>query len=182
MDELITILDSQGNNTGEIELKSYAHRMGLFHATVHIWLYTKDGEILIQKRGKNKDIHPLLWDVSVAGHIGAGEEIKLAAIREIAEEIGLDIKEKELEKIGVFKSVHEHHEDLIDSEFHHTFICELQSPLKQLKKQDSEVAALDLIFIDKFQEETENNIRLKKYVPHKTSYFHEIVKSIRTKL
>ncbi|MGB3152847.1 MAG: hydrolase, partial [Maribacter sp.] len=37
MDELIDILNEEGEFTGETKLKSYAHRMGLFHSTVHIW-------------------------------------------------------------------------------------------------------------------------------------------------
>jgi isopentenyldiphosphate isomerase len=182
MDELLDILDSKGDYTGKIELKSQAHRMGLFHATVHVWFYTKDGAILIQQRGEKKDIHPLLWDVSVAGHIGAGEEIEISAVREVAEEIGLPIKKEQLKKIGVFKSVQKHHENLIDCEFHHTFICELQLPLNQLKKQDSEVAALNLVLIDKFHEEIQNNKRLKKYVPHESSYFKHVIQAIRKQL
>lgn len=182
MDELLDILDSNGKSTGKSELKSYAHRMGLFHATVHIWFYTLDGKLLLQQRGRKKDTHPLLWDVSVAGHVTAGETIILSALREVEEEIGLTISEHDLEKIGIFKSIQRHRNDLVDCEFHHTFLCELKVPLNRLRKQESEVEALRLIPILQFAEETWGLADLKKYVPHKVDYYATIIRAIKENL
>ena len=100
MDELIDILTPEGTLTGRRALKSEAHKNGWFHATVHIWLFTSDEKILLQKRALTKKVFPGLWDISVAGHIGAGEGVLASAKREIFEEIGLNIKEKDLIKIG----------------------------------------------------------------------------------
>ena len=182
MDELVDILDSKGNFTGRTAMKSEAHRKGWFHPSVHVWLYTKDGKLLIQQRAKSKDTHPLLWDVSVAGHIGAGEGIKASAIREIEEEIGLSISKEQLEKIGIFKSVHEHAADLIDCEFHHTFLCELNVPSANLKKQESEVENLELISLLEFSEETWGMANLQKYVPHGIEYYKTVIKEIKKRL
>ena len=182
MDELIDILDSNGNFTGEVAMKSVAHKKGWFHSTVHIWLYTKDQRILVQLRGRNKDTHPLLWDVSVAGHIGAGEEIEIAAIREVEEEIGLGISKYNLEKIGVFKSIQKHSNELIDCEFHHTFLCELKVPLKDLTKQDDEVEDLKLIPLLQFSQDTYGEANLNKYVSHEVDYYAEITRAIKKKL
>jgi len=182
MDELIDILDSNGKSTGKIELKSYAHRMGLFHATVHIWFYTSDGKILIQLRGKNKKTFPLHWDVSVAGHTGAAETVELSALREVEEEIGLSISDEELEKIGVFKSVQKHREDLVDCEFHHTFLCELKVRLETLRKQESEIENLRLISLLKFSNETLKVTSGRKYVPHSTEYYTTVIKAIEERL
>ncbi len=182
MDELVDILDSEGNFIGKTALKSEAHRQGWFHPTIHVWFYTKGGKLLIQQRAKDKDTHPLLWDVSVAGHIGAGEKIEISAVREVQEEIGLTISTAELEKIGVFKSVHEHSEHLIDCEFHHTFLCELKVPLEGLRKQESEVEDLALISLLQFSEETWGMANLKKYVPHEIDYYKTIIKEIKKKL
>jgi len=182
MDELIDVLDSNGKPTGKTAMKSEAHKHGLFHPTVHVWFYTHNGQLLIQQRGKEKDIHPLLWDVSVAGHIGAGEDYESSAIREVSEEIGLEITKEELQKIGVFKSIQKHHNDLIDCEFHHTYLCELKTPLSNLKKQDSEVNALKLISLIQFSEETWGMANLTKYVPHGMEYYKSIIKAIKTRL
>ena len=179
MDELIDILDSNGNFTGEVAMKSVAHKKGWCHSTVHIWLYTKDQRILVQLRGRNKDTHPLLWDVSVAGHIGAGEEIEIAAIREVEEEIGLGISKYNLEKIGVFKSIQKHSNELIDCEFHHTFLCELKVPLIDLTKQEDEVKDLKLIPLLQFSEDTFSEAHLNKYVPHEFDYYAKIISAIK---
>ena len=179
MDERIAILTSDGKFTGKTTLKSHAHRMGLFHATVHIWFYTSVGNILVQQRGRNKATYPLLWDVSVAGHIGAREAIKIAAIREVEEEIGLHITENNLKKIGVFKSVQKHRDDLVDCEFHHVFLCVLKVSLHQLKKQASEVEALKLISLLQFTEEIKLLKEHKNFVPHATEYYKSVIKSIK---
>lgn len=182
MDELIDILDANGKPTGNTELKSKAHRLGLFHATAHIWLYTKTGELLLQQRSVNKDIFPLLWDVSVAGHIGAGEKIEVSAVREIEEEIGLKVQEQDLEKIGVYKSMQTHSDTLQDNEFHHTFLCALKVPFGFLKKQESEVADLKLISLIHFEQELASNFLSKQYVPHAQGYYEKITDAIMSRL
>jgi isopentenyldiphosphate isomerase len=181
MDELIDILDSDGKYTQKTAMKSEAHAKGLFHPTVHIWFYTTNQEVLIQQRAKTKNTYPLLWDVSVAGHIGAGEDIITSAIREIQEEIGLTINEKDLEKIGVFKSIQKHSESLLDCEFHHVFLSELKIPLNSLCKQDSEVHALALVSISDLKANI-LDADWKTYVPHEISYYLEVFKSIKTRL
>jgi isopentenyldiphosphate isomerase len=182
MDELVDILDSEGKFTGKTTMKSEAHKYGWFHPTVHVWFYTRNGQLLIQQRGRNKETHPLLWDVSVAGHIGSGENIETAAIREVSEEIGLEITKAELQKIGIFKSVQKHNAELLDCEFHHTYLCELKTPLSNLKKQESEVNALTLISLIQFSEETWGMANLAKYVPHEVEYYKSIIKAIKKRL
>ncbi|HEA22445.1 hypothetical protein LCGC14_1447910 [marine sediment metagenome] len=179
MDELVDILDSDGNATGQTALKSEAHEKGWYHPSVHIWFFTEDKKVLIQQRSKNKDTFPLLWDVSVAGHIGAGEPVEKAAVREIKEEIGLQIEENDLQKIGVFKATHKHSEVLIDKEFHHLFLCRLKVPLRALKLQKSEVADLKLLPLLRFSEETWGLANVSQYVPHGATYYKEIVKAIK---
>lgn len=182
MDELIDILNEDGTATGVSAMKSEAHQKGMFHATVHIWFYTKNGKILLQKRSLKKDVFPGLWDVSVAGHIGAGESILNSAIREVEEEIGVKVTEKALLKIGIFKSVQKHSDNLIDCEFHHTFLSELKLPLKNLTKQQSEVDDLALLPITKFQEELNGSNNAVKYVPHTHVYFTTIINEIKNLL
>ncbi|MEC3966904.1 NUDIX hydrolase [Flagellimonas halotolerans] len=179
MDERVDILDERGKPTGESCLKSEAHRKGLLHPTVHVWLYTPDGRVLIQQRGKNKATHSLHWDVSVAGHVAAGEKIISAAIREVEEEIGIQVSETELESLGTFKAVHKISEDFIDAELHHIFLCKLNVPLSQLTKQESEVEDLALVPLFKFAEETWGLATTGKYVPHGPTYYKTIIKEIK---
>ena len=182
MDELIEILTSEGLPTGETELKSVAHRKGLFHPTVHVWFYTKDARLLIQQRAKNKASHPLLWDVSVAGHVAAGEDLLRSAIREVQEEIGLEISEEDLEAIGTFKETHEVTPVFTDCEFHHVYLSELKVPLECLRRQESEVGDLALIPLTVFLEETWGMANLKKYVPHSMEYYKKVIREVKSRL
>lgn len=182
MDERITILDAKGRPTGATAMKSEAHRFGLFHATVHVWFFNTNGDILLQLRGRNKDVFPLLWDVSVAGHICAGEEVEAAAVREIKEEIGLHIKPNALEKVGVFSSKHQHSQQLIDNEFLHTFVGKLRVPVHQLTKQASEVEDVKLMPLLAFEKAVAKNHQTKLYVPHASAYYDAIITAIKTRL
>ena len=179
MDELIDILNSDGNAIGRTALKSEAHLKGWYHSTVHVWFFTRDKKILVQQRARNKDTYPLLWDVSVAGHVGAGEKIKEAAVREVKEEIGLDITLDNLQKIDIFKASHIHSANLVDNEFHHLFICQLHVPISALVKQEGEVADLKLIPLIRFSEETWGLANISQYVPHGAEYYKMVVKAIK---
>lgn len=182
MDELLDIWDETGRPTGRRALKSEVHRRGWYHPTVHIWFYSTDGRVLLQLRAADKDTYPGLWDVSVAGHIGAGETPTEGALREISEEIGLQVKGGDLEFITVHKQAREHPNGLIDCEFRHVYMCLLPKPLGELSPQASEVAQLKLLPLLTFAEEVWGLARPGIYVPHGTDYYQTVVKAIKSRL
>ena len=176
MDELIDILDANGQFSGKTALKSEAHKNGWFHKSVHIWLYTLDGKLLLQLRGKNKETFPLYWDVSVAGHIGAGESSISAAIREVSEEIGLQLLANNLTYLDTFFTSHTHSENCIDNEFHDVFIAQLNTPLTKLIKQESEVDDLALASINLL--DTAHKKSTIKMVPYSKTYLTTVKEAI----
>jgi isopentenyldiphosphate isomerase len=182
MDELIEIWNEAGEPTGETALKSEAHRQGWFHPTVHIWLYTDSGKVLLQKRAPEKETFPGLWDVSVAGHIQAGEESLEAAKREIKEEIGLQPKKGSLHFLGRFKSEQSHPGGIIDREFHHCYLSELKEPLRKLQPQAGEVSELKLIPLLQFAEEVWGLANPLGYVPHHRDYYASVIRAIKSRL
>lgn len=182
MDEYVDVLDEHGNYTGEVVLKSEAHSKGLFHPTVHVWFYTVNSELLLQKRSVTKKTFPGLWDVSVAGHIDTGEDILDSAKREVMEELGVNLENQELVKIGVHKSQQKHSENLIDCEFHHIFISELKTPLKDLKLQESEVSDVKLISVNDFERVLGERYLQKDYVVLDSSYYDLVLSSIKKML
>ncbi|MGB4759369.1 MAG: NUDIX domain-containing protein [Candidatus Saccharimonadales bacterium] len=99
MEEQYDVLDKQGNPTGEVLPKSVVHDRELLHASVFIWIYNMKGEVLLQLRAQDKKSFPGVWDVSVAGHMSAGDTPLQTAVREIKEEIGIDIHETELQQV-----------------------------------------------------------------------------------
>lgn len=182
MDEWVDVLDKEGRGTGQRILKSEAHKRGVFHPTVHIWLFDSVGNVLLQQRSHTKETFPLLWDVSVAGHIAAGEGILQAALREIHEEIGLTVREKDLIPVGMFRSVQEHENGILDCEFHHTFICLLEKPVTALELQDEEVAQIGLFGLKEWEKDLFSDGGKIKYVPHDKVYYQEVIRAIRKHL
>ena len=178
-EERIDILSPLGTSAGFSTTKQEAHQKGWFHASAHVWLYTETGEILIQLRHTNKVNYPGLWDVSVAGHISAGESIVEGALREVEEEIGLTLNENDLRHLFIHKSEVTHAEDYIDNEFNHVFIAPLKVPLNRLNMQHEEVSAIKLLSIDTFRKELQHPIKRKLYVPHGASYYETIIKAIK---
>ena len=103
--EMFDIIDMDGNKTGAIKERGVVHREGALHATSHIWIVRKNEksgyDILLQKRSACKDSHPGCYDISSAGHIGAGDEALESALRELEEELGIKAKPEELLEFGV---------------------------------------------------------------------------------
>lgn len=176
-DELIDIINDDLSFVKTC-LKSKAHKYGWLHASVHIWFYTNNGQVLVQKRSKTKTVFPNLWDVSVAGHIGSGEKSVTAAIREINEEIGLIVSEKDLKYIGVFRESHQHQDEFIDNEIHHIYINELKVDINSLIIQQEELSAIKLLDIELFKNVLKKPDYDKIFVPHNASYYSFILSEI----
>lgn len=97
--EMLDIVDENGMPTGETVARDVAHREGIRHRTSHVWIFRKKGgalQVLLQKRSDNKDSHPGCYDISSAGHIPAGCDFVPSAMRELKEELGVDISAEEL--------------------------------------------------------------------------------------
>lgn len=182
MDELIDILTPDGKPTGKTALKSQAHKNGWFHATVHIWLFTADEKILLQKRALTKKVFPGLWDISVAGHIGAGEEVLVSAQREVFEEIGLQLDKKDLIKIGTRIHQVSHKNGVQDNEHHHVFIAELKTPVEMLTIQEEEVADIKLFDLA-ILKDTKNleNVLLSRFHSYYCMVYDKIENRLKTK-
>jgi isopentenyl-diphosphate delta-isomerase len=180
MDELIDILTPEGRSTGKTALKSEAHKNGWFHATAHIWFFTSDKKILLQKRALTKKVFPGIWDISVAGHIGAGEEVLEGAKREVFEEIGLILEDKDFIKIGTRIHQVNHENGIQDNEHHHVFIAELKTPISELTMQPEEVAGLELWDL-KVLKETKNleNVLLPRFHEYYVSVYNKIISHLK---
>jgi len=178
MEEYIDIVDKNGVPLGKSELKSVIHQKGYYHHTAHVWFYTKNGHVLLSQRSAKKSICPLMWDVSVAGHIDAGETPKQAVIRETKEEIGLEVLETDLINIGVFKCFQSYDNGMIDNEFHNTFLAELKEPLSNLTPQLEEVEALKLVSIDTLKNLINNIGKDNHFVPSNKSYYELVLSHI----
>jgi len=177
MDEYIEILNDKGEISGKVCKKSEAHKKGLFHASVHIWIIDQDKNVLIQKRASNKDVFPNLWDISVAGHISAGEQPEISAIREIEEEISLSVSKEELHYIGTSKKKVIHKHNLIDNELHHIYICSKKFEIESLKIQLEEVAKIKTIKLEQLIHEVSKE--KNTFVPHGQDYYSFVFNELK---
>ncbi|MBI1292639.1 NUDIX domain-containing protein [bacterium] len=73
----------------DVRPRREVHARKLKHRAVHMVVWNRRGEILLQKRSMKKDSHPGWWDISMGGHVDPGETYDEAAAREVGEELGL---------------------------------------------------------------------------------------------
>ena len=101
--EILDIVDDNGQPTGEVIDRVTAHREGILHRTSHVWLVRmKDSrlQVLLQKRSEEKDSYPGCYDISSAGHIPAGVDFVPSALRELKEELGVEVQAEDLVYCG----------------------------------------------------------------------------------
>ena len=128
-------------------MKSEAHRLGHWHKSIHAYLINDKNQILIQKRSADKDLYPNVWDVSFAGHVGAGENTKISAIRECKEELGIDLKDSEIKYIFTNPEKLQWG-NILSNEFVDVFIC--RKNFTKIVKQDEEVADVKVMPLKDF--------------------------------
>lgn len=87
-DELFDVVNEQDEVVGQASRRE-VHEGNLLHRAVHILVFNKHRDCLLQKRSLLKDRQPGLWDSSAAGHLDAGESYEEAAERELEEELGI---------------------------------------------------------------------------------------------
>ena len=102
--------------------RSEVHRRGLKHRAVHVLVFNARGELFLQKRSLKKDCFPGVWDSSASGHIDPGESYDACAVRELGEELGLQVT-KPLERLFKIDACPETGE-----EFVWVYRCEAEGP------------------------------------------------------
>ena len=86
--EIFDVVDADDQVTGTAT-RAEVHAQRLTHRAVHVFVFNKRGDLLLQKRSLLKDMCPGLWDSSVSGHLDSGESYEAAAVRELEEEMGI---------------------------------------------------------------------------------------------
>ena len=140
--EYIDIFDYNNNPTGEIKEKTQAHEDGNFHRTAYVWIMNDKKELLLQKRSATKKSHPNFWDISGVGHIRAGETVIEGAIRELKEELGVEVKEEDLQYIATIKST----KNPKNMEFQYVYLLNCNKEIEEYIFEDNEVSEVKYVF------------------------------------
>jgi isopentenyldiphosphate isomerase len=88
-EEIFAVVDEH-DHVIDYRPRSVVHRLGLRHRSVHVWVYNRAGQVLLQKRSMRKECFPGMLDSAAAGHVDRGESYDDCAVRELREELGLE--------------------------------------------------------------------------------------------
>lgn len=88
--ELWDLYTENREPTGRTHIRGEEIPDGFYHLVVHVWIRNSKGEYLISQRASSRPTFPLMWE-TVGGSALAGEDSLTAAIREVKEEVGLDL-------------------------------------------------------------------------------------------
>ncbi len=94
-EEYLEVVNHKGEVIGHFPRSVVHGNPSLMHKVVHVLVFDKNGNLLLQKRSMKKDVAPGKWDTSVGGHVGIGEDLIISSKREMEEELGLNGVETE---------------------------------------------------------------------------------------
>ena len=156
-EELIDVLDENGIKTGQIATRKEVHKQGLWHRAIVVAIINEKNEILLQQRSADKEKNAGLWDISVAGHISCGQDSLSAAIREINEEvsvnIGFNAEVKEFRFMYSFRKQQIFKDGFIENQFYDFFVLRQQGLNKDsIKFQASEVQDVKFVSMSELNE------------------------------
>lgn len=97
--QLLIVTDKKGQATGVATREECHKGKGKTHLAFVAILFDKKGRIILTKRSNNKSLFPGYWDASYASHVLVGETLKQAARRRGREELGIEVK---LKNLGAF--------------------------------------------------------------------------------
>jgi isopentenyldiphosphate isomerase len=148
MPEMIDIYDANLRFLGSME-REQAHLTGQWHRTFHCWIVnTADRSLFFQVRSFTSKTHPGKLDISAAGHLTAGETIE-DGIREVEEELGIEVRLSELIDAGQRVEVSDKPNGPLNREYQSVFLLPTTKVLTDFSPDPGEVAGFASIPIDR---------------------------------
>lgn len=156
MEEKFDVLKENGEYEGRIESRDDCHKYGFWHKAVAMFMINSKGQVLLQKRSANKKLWPNKWDMTAGGHVLAGEFGFEAIIREIKEELGIDIQKNDITFIGSAIST-KIKGDIINKHFNEYYIINKDLDETTLTLQTEEVSDVKWFDKDEIVKRIQNN-------------------------
>ena len=97
MPEMLDIVDEADQVVAQAT-RVAVHSGKHLHRATHMLLQNSSAAVFVQLRSQSKDMHPGLWDTSAAGHVDAGESYIDCAVRELREELNVQVHADQLEE------------------------------------------------------------------------------------
>ena len=167
VDEYGCDLFNRNGNLFTVE-KVEAHRHGLLHRAISVFIFNDNNELLLQKRATDKYHSPKKWANTCCTHPLPGETPLVTAERRLVEEMGLVAT---LTEIFTFSYQADVGNDLIENEFDHVFYgVSTQDP----KPNPVEVSDWNWTNLDILEQELIRNP--EEYSPWLRQCFGEVVR------
>lgn len=132
----VILVNEKDEEIGTME-KMEAHRKGLLHRAFSVFIFDKQGRMLLQQRALNKYHGALLWTNACCSHPYPGEKTHNAAERRLAEELGFVTGIQEIFSF-IYRADVEN--NLIEHEYDHVFAGEYEN---EILYDEAEVAKVD---------------------------------------
>ena len=116
----VILVNEQDEPVGVME-KMEAHEKGLLHRAFSVFIFDKEGRMLLQQRAAEKYHGAFLWTNACCSHPYPDEKVEDAALRRLEEEMGFITS---LEKIFAFTYKAEVENNLVEHEYDHVFAGE----------------------------------------------------------
>ena len=116
--EQVILVDTNDSEVGVME-KMEAHKQALLHRAFSVFLFNKQGKMLLQQRAFSKYHSPGLWTNTCCSHPRPGESLDHAVTRRLQEEMGI---EATVTKAFDFIYKAALHNELSEHEFDHVYI------------------------------------------------------------
>jgi len=126
-----------------LEDRDKVHKEGFWHKTFHCWIVSdiNGGSLLCQLRSKEKKNYPNMLDISAAGHL-VNDESDADGIRELREELGIDIQYDDLYSLGYRVEVDDADNGQKNREYQSVYLAKTDKKLSQFNPQVEEVSGL----------------------------------------
>lgn len=89
--EVFDLVDEDDNVIGRATRARCNSDPALIHRVSFVLITNEGGRVLWQKRSASKDTAPGEWTLSACGHVNSGESYEETAVREVQEELGVDV-------------------------------------------------------------------------------------------
>lgn len=142
----VDITDSTNKPTGLRLPTAWVADRGFWHRGCHAIITTPDKKYIVEKRSKKIIFSPSRLEITLGGAVDSGETPEQAMIREIREELGIQVKPQQLTLIDIYKwsSYHPRY-NKYSRHFRYTYHVALEQNDPMLRIQPSEVALATLL-------------------------------------
>ncbi|WP_082235627.1 NUDIX hydrolase [Halobacillus massiliensis] len=193
MGEKLKIFSDWMTPAGEKD-RDEVHRDGDWHESFHCWFYRHDADktfIYFQKRSESKKDFPCLYDITAAGHIEYTESRIQGGLREIKEELGLNLMEEDIAYHGFYKEELKL-KALNDREICHIYLYAYdEASLLTMNEEVTDVVRINLeeflsmiskngrsVMAESLFSDNSLFIDAEEFCPHDFNYYQHIVQAV----